>query len=151
MSSPNEITPNPFHAAHAKPQWAQLTRLAGDRAAILFEDLRRRASKIAGLQEELHYFGPGEGWAPHYRIGEETLFIVRIRPALLEATVPLDESLRQKLLASPKVAAGIKEAIRSAPVGDPAPEIKLQLSNASTVRAFANVVRIKSKSMAREN
>ena len=130
------------------PQWAQLTRLAGDRAAILFEDLRRRVGKIAGLQEELHYFGPEQAWAPRYRIGEETLFIVRVRPGLLEAAVPLDESLRQKLLASPKLGAEIKEAIRNVSVQDPDTGIKLKLSNPATVRALVNLVLMKSKLLA---
>ena len=44
-------------AAH-KPDWARFTRLAGDHAAILFEDLRRRVSRIDGLREELFYHAP---------------------------------------------------------------------------------------------
>ncbi len=135
---------NPFRDPESKPEWAQLTRLAGDRVAILFEDLRGRLGKIDGLQEELHYSAV-LGWVPRYRLGESTLCMVRIMPGLLEATVELDHPLREKLLASPRVTAGIKMAIRSASLDESSAPVLFQLANQATVRAFANVVLFKAK------
>jgi hypothetical protein len=138
-----------------KPDWAQLTRLAGDRVAILFEELRRRVGAIDGLVEELFYYGPQEasgtdqvnwGWAPRYRVGETTLFSVTIRPADLEAGITLDGVLRERLLESQRVARGIKEAIRGAPVDGDTTRLRVRLSRLAEVRALASVVLMKSKS-----
>lgn len=138
-----------------KPDWAQLTRLAGDRAAILFEELRRRVGAIDGLVEDLFYYGPEKasgteqvywGWAPRYRVGETTLFSVAIRPAVLEAAVTLNGALRERLLESRKVARGIKEAIRGAPVGGDTTRLRVRPSSLAEVRAVASVVLMKSKS-----
>ena len=92
------IDRNPVTAGHTNLQWAQLTRLAGDRAAILFEDLRRRVGTIAGLVEELHYDSVAQCWTPRYRLGEEVLFTAHILPAALEATVTLGAGERISLL-----------------------------------------------------
>lgn len=137
--------PNPLHAAHAQPQWAQLTRLAGDRAATLFEELRQRVSRIGGLAEELHY-EPQSGWEPRYLMGGLKLFSVSIRPGLLEVTLPLDETLRQRLLAAPRVRAEIKKALEK--IENPASELTLPLSDRAAVRAFSKLVLIRGKSIA---
>ncbi len=139
---------NPFQGPHAKPDWAQLTRLAGDRATILFEDLRRRVSKITGLQEELHYYGPGWGWAPRYHVGERTLLTVHVLPGRLEATVALEGPLRERLLTSPRVAAGIKEAIRHASIDNGTVHVRVRLSSRSDIRSLASLVLMKSKLLA---
>jgi len=140
------ITPaeNPFRDPHAKPRWAELTRLAGDRAAILFEDLRRRLAGIDGLQEELFYAGPDDGWLPRYKAGEQVLFSAHILPGALEASIELEAPLRDRALASPRVAAGIKEALRRAALA-PEGNVRLRLSSASLVRSFARLVLMKSR------
>ncbi len=95
------------------PQWAELTRWAGDKASILFEDLRRRIGVIDGLQEALHFAGPEVGWVPRYRVGHAVLFDAHLFPGVLEAT---------------------------AYVGERAPS-RLRLTNASSVRSFAKLIR----------
>ena len=145
-------------AAH-KPDWARFTRLAGDHAAILFEDLRRRVSRIDGLREELFYHAPeGErtdprsrtdwGWAPRYCIGQATLFGVFIRPGALEGVMTLESPLCERLLGSARIAARIKEAIQSAPSEAGVVTLRLPLRNVSDVRSFANLVIVKSKAVA---
>jgi hypothetical protein len=71
-------TPNRSRDPEVKPTWAQLTRLGGDRVAILFEDLRRRIGVIDGLIEDLYFAGCEEGWVPRYRLGGETVALIRI-------------------------------------------------------------------------
>ncbi len=145
-------------AAH-KPDWARFTRLAGDHAAILFEDLRRRVSRIDGLREELFYHAPeGErtdprsrtdwGWAPRYCIGQATLFGVFIRPGALEGVMTLESPLCERLLGSARIAARVKEAIRCASSGAGVVTLRLPLRNVSDVRSFANLVILKSKAVA---
>jgi hypothetical protein len=123
-----------------RPDWAQLTRLAGDRASILFEELRRRVSVIDGLIEELVYQGPELGWTPHYRCGEASLFSVIIRPGVLEAVVTLDGREREGALESPRIARGIKQRIRSAPIRAEAIHLRVPLAKVEDVRAFASLV-----------
>ncbi len=145
-------------AAH-KPDWARFTRLAGDHAAILFEDLRRRVSRIDGLREELFYHAPeGErtdprsrtdwGWAPRYCIGQATLFGVFIRPGALEGVMTLESPLCERLLGSARIAARVKEAIRCASSEAGVATLRLPLRNSSDVRSFANLVTLKSKAVA---
>ncbi len=122
-----ESRPNPFRDPAARPAWAQLTRLAGDRAAILFEELRRQLSRIDGVQEELHYDGAGRGWVPRYRVKENILCGVQISPGLLEARVELESALR---------GAALDKGIAS---------LRLRLSNRSNVRSLAHLAALKNK------
>lgn len=135
---------NPFRDPKQKPEWAQLTRLAGDRAAILFEDLRRRLSKIDGLREELFYHGPEWGWGPRYKAGERILFTARILAGTLQTSLNLEGPLRERVLASSRVASGMKEMIRRAPLSQGKTAVRLCLARRSDVRSFANLVSLKS-------
>ena len=129
-----------------QPDWAQLTRLGGDRAALLFEEFRRGLAAIDGLVEELFYDGSERGWTPRYRVGVRVLASVAIRPGALEAAVELERALAERLLASARTAKSLKEAIRLAPVSGGAIRLRVRLSTAAEVRALARVVRMKSKS-----
>lgn len=135
---------NPFRDPAVKPTWAQLSRLAGDRAAIRFEDLRKRVGAIAGIREDLHFFGSEWGWAPRYCVEDMVLFVVRILPGSLEGTVELDAPLREKILKS-RVAGGIKEAVRRAPVRAGVASASFLLSTMRDIHLFARVVLMKSK------
>lgn len=136
---------NPFRKPETKPDWAQLTRLGGDRVAILFEDLRARVGRLVGLTEELHYGGTEWGWTPRYRLGNETIFTVHLLPGILEATVEVDAARREKLLASTKLAAGVKAVIRDASPQGGATRARFRLSNGRAVRSFAKFVLMISK------
>ena len=136
---------NPFRDADHKPDWAQLTRLAGDRAAILFEELREWIGAVDGLVEELHYHGPEQGWLPRYRVGNQILFSAHVLPGLLEATLEVRTALRQKVLASRRIAAGIKERVRSVPTDDDHASIRVPLSSRAEVRAFVTLLVMKSQ------
>ena len=139
---------NPFRNPSRRPEWAQLTRLAGDRAAILFEQLRTAVGSIEGLVEELHFAGPEVGWIPRYRLGETTLFAAHISPGLLEASIELDESVCEKLLASPKTGAEFKAAIRSAITEGGTATVYVSLPTFTAVRSFARETRTKGKLVA---
>jgi hypothetical protein len=132
--------PNPVTAGHTNSQWAQLTRLAGDRAAILFEDLRRRLGSIAGLVEELHYDGAAERWTPRYRLGEKVLFTAHILPAALEATVTLDAGERLSLLGSRRLNSTMKHLIRQTPMVEGQFSVRVRLNSRAAVREFAGLV-----------
>jgi hypothetical protein len=144
MSVATRIPSNPFRDPDVKPSWAQLSRLAGDRAAIRFEELRSRVGVIAGLREELHYFGGDWGWAPRYLVGDVVLFAVRILPGDLEGALEMDGPLREKVLKS-RIGGGIGDAVRRVPTGNTAGSVKLLLSTMPAVRSFARVVVMKSK------
>lgn len=137
--------PNAVTAARAGSQWAQLTRLAGDRAAILFEELRKRVGTIPGLVEELRYDGVEKRWTPHYRLGEEALFAAPILPAALEATTTLDAFEREKLLGSRRIGLAMKQSIARAPTVGGSVHMRVRLNSQATVRAFAALIVMKSK------
>jgi hypothetical protein len=136
---------NPVRGTSLDHEWARLPRLAGDRAAILLEDLRARISRLAGLIEELHRDPLAEGWLVSYRVGENILSSIRVRPGLLEAILPPGASLRTNLLSSPKISGRLKDKIRAAPLETPSAELAIQLSGSADVRAFAALVMIESK------
>ena len=136
---------NPFRDPATKPEWAQLIRLAGDHAAIRFQDLRRRISKIEGLVEELCYGGAEWGWTPRYRVGEKVLFTAHVLPGALEATIELDAPLAEKVLRDSKVADKIKQVIRGTLESTSGAWHRVRLSNSAAIRSFAEVVRKKSK------
>jgi hypothetical protein len=140
-----EPGPNPFRDPQAKPAWAQLTRLAGDRAAILFEELRRQLGRIDGVQEELHYDGADRGWVPRYRVEGNILCAVQILPGLLEARVELDSTVREKLLAWPRVSAEIRQALGGAALDKGIASLRLRLSNRADVRSLASLAALKNK------
>lgn len=95
-SSDTGTLKNPFCDPNVKPDWAQLTRLGGDRVAILFEELRRRIGAIGGLTEDLHFASPEEGWVPRYSLDGETIAHAHIGPGSLEATLGLAGEKEEK-------------------------------------------------------
>lgn len=129
-----KLSSNPFRDPDAKPSWAHLTRLGGDRVAILFEALRKRVGSIPGLIEDLHFTGPEEGWAPRYCLGEETVAYVHIRPGILEAVLyPGDGGGARQ-----ESAAGTREApvtTRSDARGKE--RVRVQLASRAAASAFA--------------
>lgn len=138
---------NPFRDPARKPQWAELTRLAGDRAAILFEDLRRRVGGLNGLIEERHF---GElGWGPRYRIGEITLFSAVVLPARIEASIDLGSSLAERLLRSTRTSKEIKRVLASAEKNAGSLQIRLPLTSAGSVCSLARLVLAKGHSLVR--
>ena len=139
--------PNPVTVGHANPQWAQLTRLAGDRAAILFEELRRRVGAIESLIEELYYDDVKECWMPRYRLGESVLFTAHILPAALEATVTLDIAQRDRVLSSRKLSPATKQLVPQAPTVEGLVSVHVRLNNRAAVRSFSTLIAMKSKLM----
>ena len=135
---------NPFQDPTVKPTWAQLSRLAGDRAAIRFEELRKKVGAIVWIPEDLHYSGADWGWVARYCVGSMVLFVVRILPGNLEGMVELDAPLREKVLKS-RIAGGIKEAVRRAPVSAGVASVSFLLSAMKDIHLFARVVLMRSK------
>lgn len=131
---------NPFRHPDVKPDWAQLTRLGGDRVAILFEELRRRVGVIDALVEDLHFAGAEEGWMPRYRQGDRVLFTVRLLPGSLEVTLRMDVLEREILLASRKVGAAMKRVLRDGRAEAGGFATSLVLGNQADVRSFSSLV-----------
>jgi hypothetical protein len=136
----NPIDRNPVTAAHSNLQWAQLTRLAGDRAALLFEDLRRRVGTIAGLIEELHYDDVAERWTPRYLFGAQVVFTAHILPAALEVMLTLTADERISLLGSRRLSSAMKQFLRQAPRIDGQVSVRVPLNSRAAVREFASLV-----------
>jgi hypothetical protein len=126
-----------------------MTRLAGDRAAILLADLRRRVAGIAGLVEELQHRGGKSGWSVRYHLGEATLFSVFVLPARLGATIDLEPALVGKLLRSPRVSRGIKQAIASAEKEAGKLRVRFPLASAAAGRSFSLLVLTKARYLVR--
>ncbi len=139
--------PNPFRDPSLAPDWAQLTRLGGDRVALLFEDLRARLGKIGGIQEELRYHGPEWGWGPHYRLGGASLCAVRALPGRLEAVIEVEPASLPKLLGSPSLGAGVRSIVAQLFASGSPWQAPIVLSNRTTVRDFARLVVLKSKAV----
>ena len=129
-----------FQDAQAKPDWAQFTRLGGDRVAILFEDLRTQISAISGLVEELHFSEQGQGWGPRYRVGDRVLLKVHIAPGNLDATVELEETLFINLLSSPKIAHKIKLWFRAASIREGIALLRVRLLTRADICSLAHLV-----------
>lgn len=111
---------NRFRDPATRPQWAELTRWAGDRASILFEDLRRRIGAIEGLREALHFAGAEVGWVARYCVGDVVLFDVEFFPGILESTVYIPASQQR----TPQ---------------------RFRLTNARSVRTLAKLIRQKNR------
>ncbi len=135
---------NLFRNPEVKPDWAQLSRLAGDRAALRFEALRKRVGGIEGIREDLHYFGADWGWVPRYRLGERELFAVRILPGNLEGRMTLDTRQRAEVLSS-GVAAEMKEMVRRAPSGTGVASLCFPLPSMRLVHQFVRIVLTKAR------
>jgi len=141
----SRIARNPVTAGHTNLQWAQLSRLAGDRTALLFEDLRRRVGTIAGLVEELHYDGVAQRWTPRYRLGAEVLFTAHVLPAALEATLTLDAGERLSLLDSHRLSSTMKHLIQQTPLVEGQGSLRVRLNSRAAVRAFGALVAMKGR------
>ena len=89
QSPDRETIKNPFCDPKVRPDWAQLTRLGGDRVAILFEELRRRFGAIDGLIEDLHFASQEDGWVPRYSLDGVAVARVYVGSGSLEATAVL--------------------------------------------------------------
>lgn len=143
MGIPTYQTGDFLRDPNRQPDWAQLTRLGGDRAAVLFEKLRRELGGIDGLVEELFYDGTEPGWTPRYRVGARLLATVAIRPGRLEASVTLESALADRLLRSARTAKNLREAIRRAPVEGAGILVRVRVATSGEVRALARIVRAK--------
>ena len=141
---------NPYRDPHVQPEWAQFTRLAGDRAAILFEELRAAIGDIEGLREDVHFVSEDVGWAPRYRLGESTLFVVRILPGFLEAIMDLERSEREALLAAKGVSREIKDILQKAAGHDSSAAIRVRLDSRSQVSCWARLVKARGRLVARQ-
>ncbi len=139
-----------FRDPHARPEWAQFTRLAGDRAAILFEELRAAISDIEGLREDMHFVSEETGWAPRYRLGEVTLFIVRVLPGSLEAVMELERAESEALLTARGISNEIRDVLQKAVARDGRTTIARPLSRRAQVRNWAKAVRARSRAVARQ-
>jgi hypothetical protein len=139
-SAATEISPsqNPFRNADVRPDWAQLTRLGGDRVAILFEELRTSISRIDGLIEELHFFGLEEGWLPRYRVDDQIILKVLILPGNLSAILEFDAREFNKLLNSAKVAGRVKAWLGTASIREGIALLRVRLASRTDICSLGN-------------
>jgi hypothetical protein len=134
------MTQNPFCDRENPPQWADLLRLAGDRAVILLEDFRQRVAGIAGVVEELRYLGPEQGWAPAYRLGERLLCVAHVLPGKILVIFDLDRSACERVLVSPRIAEIVNRALRPALGDAPRAVVCVELGSKAVNRAFVGLV-----------
>ncbi|HUZ47461.1 MAG TPA: hypothetical protein VMW54_12570 [Terriglobia bacterium] len=132
----SEFRFEPFYDPSVKPQWAQLSRLGGDRVTILFKELRASLGKIDGIVERLHFSGIKDGWVVRYSVGPCELFTARISPGLLEVKLPADFVGAGKPFKLPQPSAALKSAIPKVQSGEPT---RIRLTNRARVRSFSNL------------
>ena len=114
--------------------------MAGDRTAILFDELRRQLGEMGDVSEELRFQGSREGWTPLYRLGRATLCVVHLAPARMEASVPMSRKAVRDLLSSPGVSASLKAAIRKAPYGGNRKKPRVALPNRRAINSLARLL-----------
>ncbi len=131
---------NPFRKEDEKPTWAQFSRLGGDRVAIHFEELRTKIAVIPGLIEELHFFGPEEGWLPRYRVGDRVLFKIHILPGELGATIEMEELLFNKFLNSSKLAGNVRAWLGTATIREGIALLRMRLTNRSEIGSLGSFI-----------
>ncbi len=141
---------NPYRDPQVQPDWAQFSRLAGDRAAILFEELRAAIGDIEGLREDVCFVSQEVGWAPRYRLGEITLFVVRILPGFLEAIMDLETSEREALLVTKGMSRELRDVLQRPLEQHDGTVLRLRLENRSQVRGWARLVKTRSRLAARQ-
>jgi hypothetical protein len=134
----------PFHDPSRKPQWAQLSRLGGDRVAILFKELRQSLGRIDGIVERLSFAGDEDGWVVQYCAGNTELFTARISPGLLEVKIPSESGgVESKML---QLSAALKRAIQNS---QSARFWQFCLKNRAMVHSFASLVAARSKQISK--
>ncbi len=132
----SEFCFKPFYDPSVKPQWAQLSRLGGDRVAILFKELRASLGKIDVIVERLHFSGIEDGWVVRYSVGPCEVFTARISPGVLEVKLPADFVEAGKPFKLPQASAALKSAIPNFQSGEP---MRIRLTNRAMVRSFSNL------------
>jgi hypothetical protein len=73
------------------------------------------------------------------------LFAIRISPGLLEASMPLSRSEVEILLGKDNLSGAMKDAIRGRASEAGSTRLRLPLTNRRLVRAFASLVKAKSR------
>ena len=119
--------------------------MAGDRTAILFDELRNRLGELGDVSEELRFQGSGEGWTPHYRLGRATLCVIHLAPATMEASVPMSRKAARNLLSSVVISATLKAAIRKAPYRGNRKEPRVALANRRAINSLVRLLRFQVK------
>ena len=132
----------PFYDPLVKPQWAQLSRLGGDRVAVLFKELRASLGKIDGLIERLHFSGIEDGWVVRYSVGHCELFTARISPGELEVKLPADFVEEGKPFKLPQASAALISSIPNSQSGEPT---RIRLTSRAMVRSFSNLAAARSR------
>lgn len=132
----------PFHDPSTKPQWAQLSRLGGDRVAILFKELRASLGKIGGITERLHFAGIEEGWVVRYGVGGAELFTARISPGKLEVKLPWESASAERPFRMPQPSAALRRSIQ---ISQDSNSARICLKNRAAVRSFSSLVLARSK------
>ncbi len=138
----------PFHDPSRKPPWAQLSRLGGDRVAILFKELRQSLGKIDAIVERLWFSGAEEGWVVQYSVGNTELFTARISSGLLEVKVPFESADVECSSMMPQLSAVLKRAIRISQNTDP---VRFRLENRAMVRSFSKLVAARSRQISKSS
>lgn len=138
---------NPFFGPEMKSKWAHLSRLGGDRVAILFEDLRRRAGAIDGLTEELIF--EEEGWTPTYFLEGKRLFSAHIGAGSLEVAMRMEAGERDRLLGSGRLSAAMKRALEEARNEGGEFMVRAAVKSRSDAAAVARLIALRGRTAAK--
>lgn len=144
-SKPPMRADNPFFGPEMKSKWAHLSRLGGDRVAILFEELRRRAGAIEGLAEELVFAGDQAGWTPTYSVEGKILFSAHVGAGSLAVMMRMDARERDRLLASKRVSAAARKALEVARNEGGEYSLRIAVRSRGDVTAAARLIVLRSR------
>ena len=136
---------NPFFGPEMKSKWAHLSRIGGDRVAILFAELRRRVAAIDGLAEELIFAGKKAGWTPTYSLEGKELFSAQIGAGSFEVAMRMDARERDRLLASGRLGLATKRALKEARSDADKFPVRFAVKNRGDVAAIAKLIMLRSR------
>ncbi len=134
---------NLYRGRNRKPEWSQLVRMAGDRAAILCNELRGHLGKLGDVREEIRYYGSELGWMPRYQFGRTTLCRVHMLPGRAEVSVPMDRAAQKNFLSVEKLPVSLRTAIRKVRFPEKIAYLRIPLKSPSTARSVARLLRLK--------
>jgi hypothetical protein len=138
-------TSNPYRNPDEPPSpaapYAQLAPTQGER----FRRVRTGLRGLAGVSEQVRFMGTPWGWAWEYAIGPRKVCWLHPIPPVPSATFTLTDDEEGRVLALPRLAEPIRNAIRDAQKTGPLKWCWISLADRRHVDAFLGLARRKAE------
>lgn len=126
-----------------RPGAAALEGLLDLRQRKRLERLRGRLCALPGVREQLYYHSTCWGWAWRYRGGRQTLLTLHVLSGNLEAIVPLERHLVDKLVANSHLPRAHRRAIAAAQECKGMRWARLPLLNSADLNVVVRLIELK--------